>query len=253
MDATADQIANFDNNQEAFQDGLPGIHGTWAQPGVHCEACHGPGGNHVVSMSADDITVALTDAPDELPGKRCGECHTRDAQNRIAASGSPGSIFIRHHEQYDELLASPHAELGCVACHDPHEPTRFAPELGIIRQCLDCHPDYTIDRPSMANLDCIDCHMPAAGKSGITYNDRMGDVKTHIFRITTEPIGAEDPGGMFYNDPADDGLVTRGHLTLDFACLGCHDGNFAGGGAHLIAEVDQALADVAELIHTSAR
>ena len=28
------------------QDGRPGIHGTWAEPGVMCEACHGPGSHH---------------------------------------------------------------------------------------------------------------------------------------------------------------------------------------------------------------
>ena len=28
------------------QDGLPGLAGSWAEPGVQCEACHGPGSNH---------------------------------------------------------------------------------------------------------------------------------------------------------------------------------------------------------------
>ena len=76
-------------------------------------------------------------------------------------------------------------------------------------------------------------------------NGKKGDVKTHIFKIITDPIGSEDPGGMFYNDPTDNALVSRGHLTLDFACLGCHDGDSA------VSLTLEAAAAVAPLIHAN--
>ena len=41
----ADTDADTDGTLADNQDGLPGIHGTWAAPGIHCEACHGPGAN----------------------------------------------------------------------------------------------------------------------------------------------------------------------------------------------------------------
>ncbi len=240
-DATPEEIADFENNKEAFQDGLPGIQGTWSEPGVHCEACHGPGAAHAESQLAADITIETSDAPDDLPGKRCGECHTRDANNRILASGG----FIRHHEQYDELLASPHANIKCVTCHDPHQPTRYDPEAGIKIDCTTCHPDKSVDRPSMANLACIDCHMGSATKSGIAYNEHEGDVRTHVFKIITDAIGAEDEGGMFYNDPTDNALVSRGYLTLDFACQRCHNGTNASD------QTLEELSAVAPLIHAN--
>ncbi len=249
--ATQTEIDNFASNLGAFQDGLPGIHGSWSEPGVHCEECHGPGESHALAPSASNITVILTDAPDSEPGKRCGECHTRDSQNRIEASGSPGSVFIRHHEQYDEFLVSTHWAIGlnCVDCHDPHQPTRYTPSLGVPVDCTTCHPGKQVDRASMSGLDCVDCHMPGATKSGIKYGDREGDVRTHIFTINPNAVGSEEPGtaegvgGMFYNDLSDGKLVSNPWVTLDFACQWCHD------GVNASSQDLAALAAVAPLIH----
>lgn len=37
---------------DSHQDGLPGLIGTWEEPGVQCEACHGPGSLHVKNPRA---------------------------------------------------------------------------------------------------------------------------------------------------------------------------------------------------------
>ena len=50
------------------QDGRPGILGTWAEDGVQCEACHGPGSNHAPHPTARNIYVDGTNST-------CANCH----------------------------------------------------------------------------------------------------------------------------------------------------------------------------------
>jgi len=84
----------------ARQDGLPGMDGEFFAGGVHCEACHGKGNIHAFTEEDDDITIDKSAAA-------CGTCHYRNADHSIAASGG----FIKHHEQYDEMISGPHAKL----------------------------------------------------------------------------------------------------------------------------------------------
>jgi len=111
------------------QDGLPGMHGTFFAGGVHCEECHDAGGPGE-GMNIDTDRPEGTD-PTVMTGAFCGRCHQRydggvmppEDENYIPASGG----FIRHHEQYNEFLASPHASFtniygeDCVRCHNPHK------------------------------------------------------------------------------------------------------------------------------------
>jgi hypothetical protein len=207
------------------QDGLPGIDGTWQFEGIQCEECHGPGGDHILAPSMNNIQVDTTAAG-------CGECHVRgDPFTEIPASGG----FIRHHEQYNELLASPHAELDCTSCHDPHVKSPFS----ITTDCTTCHPAYLETKKAFkglgkkhvdAGISCADCHMPQMTKSAVAVNKYMGDVKTHLFDITTdkkvEPFNSE-------------GTSATGILTGEWVCLGCHTNitdKFAAADAKLIAK-----------------
>ena len=65
---------------------------------LQCEACHGPGAAHVKAPSKANIRI------DTSP-EGCARCHVRGSVDAIPASGG----FIRHHEQYNEYLAGPHA------------------------------------------------------------------------------------------------------------------------------------------------
>ncbi|MBW2123401.1 MAG: hypothetical protein JRH07_16385 [Deltaproteobacteria bacterium] len=189
-------------SREGHQDGLPGITGTWAFPGITCEECHGPGKAHAEAPKKGNIMVDTSAAS-------CGKCHVRGAPDKIPA----GHGFIRHHEQYNELLASPHKDMDCVDCHNPHKPLQAA----IIADCSSCHGDvaekFKGSKMERVGKTCTDCHMPKATKSAVSLARWQGDVKTHLFKIDTDPKAK-----MF----SEDGKWAKGYLTLEFACLKCH-------------------------------
>ena len=181
------------------QDGLPGLIGTWEFDGVQCEQCHGPGFEMSVDRTADF----------------CGSCHIRGDAFTIPAKGG----FIRHHEQYNEQLASPHSDLSCVDCHNPHKKSEFS----IHTTCEDCHSDYAEAYAGtvmdVRGVECIDCHMPYASKSAEALGTFKGDIRTHLFRINIDPdmpMFTED--GAFVQLDADG----QGAADLNFACAVCH-------------------------------
>lgn len=197
--------------KEGNQDGKEGLIGTWAAPGVHCEACHGPAGEHIKSEQAAKENKLITNTSSDL----CGQCHIRGDKNKIPASGG----FIRHHEQYNELLTGPHVEdndVSCVTCHDPHKMARL--ETGIRKNCGTCHEDVKAGLAKTPHgevgIGCVDCHMPRITKSAIKFSDTEGDIRTHIFSINTDPKAK-----MFSEDGK---FAVGGYVTMDFTCLNCH-------------------------------
>ncbi len=227
------------------QDGLEGMTGTFFAGGVHCEQCHGMGSRHVAAPKDFVMTKDTSSAA-------CGSCHTRDAENRIAAS----SGFIKHHEQYDEWLHGPHnSAIGCNTCHDPHSSVKLddvMPGDGTTKACTLCHTTYTGDNMKHGEgagfPTCVNCHMPKASRSAINHNDYVGDIRTHIFNINTDAVGKTD--GMF---TADGKLVKmdevgQAAVTLDFACYSCHkDENGVGG--NMSERSLQELSDFAKGMH----
>lgn len=195
----ADEDWDTDGDLGDNQDGLPGMHGTFEFGGVHCEECHGPGD----TMAVDDSAAA------------CGSCHFRGDLATIPASGG----FIRHHEQYNELLASPHQNFRCVTCHNPHKKGEFS----ITRTCADCHPtlaaEYAMTEMGSVDVTCEDCHMAMATKSAAALGPFKGDLMTHLFSINVSK-NAE----MFTGDGKFVALDSQGQgaVTLDYACKDCH-------------------------------
>lgn len=211
-----------------FQDGRPGIRGTWVEPGVQCEACHGPGSAHAADPGARDLFVDPTPAT-------CAGCHLAgdDPAAILAADG-----YIRGDTQYAELRASGgHADFHCTFCHDPHASTVYDRSRGIRNACTACHAGMTmaghrgavfVRGDYVEPVGCESCHMPFAGRSGaaagpavVGTGGRMGDVRSHIFRIDTRPVAYpalfSADGRRVRTDAAG-----RAAVTLDFVCLRCH-------------------------------
>lgn len=208
-----------------FQDNRPGIVGTWHEAGIQCEACHGPGSRHPGNPQNRDMYV-------ETGAELCGRCHSTSPGTAIHAAGG----FIGYREQYAELRASGgHSAFACTYCHDPHSSVRHDP-AGIRNSCVSCHPDKKmgfhegqvyVRGDYVESLTCMSCHMPLAGRSaGFSIlgesAGRVGDVRTHIFRINTQAVGYDT---MF---APDGGTVrvdseNRAAATVDFVCLRCHN------------------------------
>ncbi|MFQ6050692.1 MAG: multiheme c-type cytochrome [Candidatus Hydrothermarchaeota archaeon] len=209
---------------EGHMHGMEGIVGTWVYHGVQCEVCHGPGSEHIAK--GGDKTLIIKDTSSAL----CGKCHIRGDKNTIPAKGG----FIRHHEQYNELLASPKKDFECVACHDPHKKSELSIKVG----CASCHAEegneFNGSLMQKAGVKCIDCHMAEAAKSAIARSTFQGDVKTHLFKINIDPDAK-----MF----TEDGKFALGYLTVEYACLKCHtdkDKSWAlkyAEGIHALKEV----------------
>ena len=240
----ADEDWATDDDLSDNQGGLPGMLGTFEAGGIHCEACHGMGSDHAASQDAADIYV---DRSPEL----CGQCHTRDAANHIAAGGG----FIQHHEQYDEWSHSPHSAVGapgCIECHDPHASVKFdavaaGEGLRAGTGCADCHTEITT--VVHTNIECTDCHMPKATKSAVSANRFQGDIRTHIFAINPSAV---DAATAFFNaggDLVQEDSEGMARITLDFACYGCHRDPISGEGGPRSLKTLAELAARAAIIH----
>ncbi|HFD40579.1 MAG TPA: hypothetical protein ENJ31_12115 [Anaerolineae bacterium] len=194
---------------DSHQDDMPGIVGTWAEPGIKCERCHGPGSLHAENPHGVAMKV---DRDSEL----CGECHLRGEPEAVNAKGG----FIQHHEQYEELFQSKHIVLDCVVCHDPHDGVvqlRKAGEQTTRTQCENCHFEQAKYQKNAKHQDlgvqCIDCHMPRLVKSAVGDPEKFtGDIRTHMMGIDPDQI----------SQFTEDGSQALSQIGLDFACRHCH-------------------------------
>lgn len=198
------------------QDELPGLSGTWAQEGVRCEECHGPGGLHIGDPTNIDMQIVRD-------SELCGECHQRgDVEALDVRDG-----FIQHHEQYGDLFQGKHALIDCVVCHDPHQGVnqlRQAGEQTTRTQCENCHFEQAKNQnnPVHTNmgLSCIECHMPRLIQSAWGDPEKFtGDIRTH--RMAIDPTQIE----QFETAASDDDNETQDlypQISLNYACRHCH-------------------------------
>jgi predicted CXXCH cytochrome family protein len=158
------------------------------EPGVHCEACHGPGAAHAGSADKTKIVRPQTLPPDRL-AMVCGQCHSAGAdpsgKYAFPVDFKPGddltqkfTIYMVHgtdvgpaalFQQYSEWTHSAHAKnnVTCVSCHDPHgvggQPHQLKQPVNDL--CLSCHkgniPKDAVHAPALkGTLKCNSCHMP---------------------------------------------------------------------------------------------
>jgi len=188
---------------------LPGIVGNWAEPGIQCEACHGPGSLHISNPRGIEMKIVRD-------GEECGRCHRRDNVEQVNASDG----FIQHHEQYEELYQSKHLVLDCVDCHDPHVGVVQLRQTGkqtTRTQCENCHfkaaQNQKVERHSAIGVPCIECHMPRLIANAWSNPDLFsGDIRTHVMAIDPNQVG------QF----SEDGKVAYSQISLNFACRHCH-------------------------------
>lgn len=211
---------------------LPGIMGTWAQDGVRCENCHGPGSLHASDPTRVDMRI-------ERDAGACESCHPMGGVPEAAV----GSDFIVHGDAYGDLFPGKHALLDCVDCHDPHTGVialRKANQPTTRARCIDCHHEYVdlhkVDKHAGLDFSCTDCHMPriiqsAWGKPSFF----TADLRTHQVVI--------NPGQVEQIDPSTGEIYPQ--VGLNYACRRCHLPNTS------VARSDEELIAAAENYHGS--
>jgi predicted CXXCH cytochrome family protein len=191
------------------QDNLPGVVGTWTEPGVRCERCHGPGSLHANDPKGVRMVV-------ENDSGLCRECHAYVPPASLDVKNG----FIQHSDQFGDLSQSKHQILDCLTCHDPHSGVvqlRQEGQQTTRLLCQDCHfkEAQVQNNPSHVsrNVACIECHMPRLIQSGSANpQGYTGDMRTHVVAI--------DPRAM--NQFNEDGTLATGQISLDYACRHCH-------------------------------
>jgi hypothetical protein len=194
--------------------------------GVQCEACHGPGGTHIITEDVNDITKPEGEEVNTL----CGSCHTRLSDHNVQASGD----FVKHHEQYDEFIHTTHYKnmnMNCSSCHDPHKRVIWSGD-GIKTTCESCHPSIKSSGPH-ADIDCITCHMAYIAKSAKATGYLKGDIRSHTFSINSD-VDYE----MIVDHPTEENIEIMQvddsgltHIALKYVCYQCHQDSERNGGA----------------------
>jgi len=155
-----------------------------AIPGVRCEACHGPGLDHVFAQKDEqfsEASEAILNPAHLNPVDSvdfCGACH-RTSIDVVLSPEAYGPINVRFQPYRLEKSrcwgTQGDGRLICVACHDPHKPL-VRNESSYDPRCLSCHgsrgseshgagPSHAVCPKATAN--CTSCHMPKVDVPGM--------------------------------------------------------------------------------------
>jgi len=117
--------------------------------GFGCEACHGPGGDH---MGDVDGILRFDEMSNEDVTDRCSMCHDE-----------MGSFELDAWEDGRHLGAG----MSCVVCHSGHSANdSFLHEDGDVAMCSSCHAEvgdqFDAGEHGVPDSDmtCADCHNP---------------------------------------------------------------------------------------------
>lgn len=154
---------------------------TWSDVAVGCEACHGPGSQHIAIPAAPYRRVV--DGLNAAESSACAACHARRAQ--FAEGARAGDALMDHYvpsvlgedlyhvdgQQKGEVFiwgsfvqSRKHAAgVTCGACHEPHGQRLRQPGNAV---CTQCHaaaqfetPAHHHHTPRTAAAECVSCHM----------------------------------------------------------------------------------------------
>lgn len=135
------------------------------EEGVQCEACHGPGKEHIASGRAMRNPRKMTAAE---VNESCGACHRKPA-----AAGDDTDWTNPWNTRHQPLYLAESAcfrksggRLSCLTCHPPHRPlSRVAANYDAA--CSQCHPKprHKVQRRGA----CVSCHMPAVSPSSLLH------------------------------------------------------------------------------------
>jgi mono/diheme cytochrome c family protein len=150
-------------------------------PGIRCEACHGPGGEHAEAArkklpSGDLIYNPRVLSGDQLAQDFCASCHRGNDEFGLLKTMELNNVRFQPYRMFHSKCYSDDKRISCTACHDPHEPIKQEAAY-YDSKCAACHapkgkpvaarakvaPQATAPPCKVATKDCVSCHMPKIG------------------------------------------------------------------------------------------
>ena len=245
------------NLQKNYDQTSKSYHTTWSEINVSCEACHGPGSNHVAWAKAKDNAGGKpVDKKSELPNKgltvllneRRGVQWAMDAQTGNARRSTPRNTdqeiqtCARCHARRAQLFADYQHGQPLMNTHLPsllQENLYFADgqidgevyEYGSILQskmahagvtCSDCHEPHSLKLRMPGNGVCLQCHAEKKYAANTHHFHPTGSNGSHCVDCHMPPKN------YMVVDPRRDHSfrIPRPDLTVKIgvpnACNGCH-------------------------------
>ncbi len=229
---------------------------TWSELHVGCQACHGPGGDHVAWArkggrgAASGLAGGFKPSDSRYSDARyevdaCATCHSR--RSRIAVGIHPGRPL------YDTLRPEP---LRAGLYHADGQQLDEVYEYGSFRQstmyqrgvrCTDCHNPHSGKTKAEGNAVCTQCHRPEANPRFPTLAPRAYDAPSHHFHKVASPgaqcVNCHMPTKDYMIvDPRRDHTLRppRPDLSVKIgtpnACTACHRGRTAGWAAAAVVK-----------------
>lgn len=123
------------------------------EPGVRCEACHGPGSEHAAKPAGNNLVHPGRLSAAEL-NDLCGQCHRMPPAAGSATNWS-NPWNVRHQPVYfsqSRCFLESAGKLSCITCHSPHKDQ-------VRESCGSCHAQVRHLSP-ISGQSCSACHMP---------------------------------------------------------------------------------------------
>jgi len=227
---TTDFKKGYDAKADTYQT-------TWSELNVGCQACHGPGADHVAwakkgkKGGPSGLVVGFKAADPRYEVDVCATCHSR--RGRIANGEHPGRPL------YDTLRPEP---LRIGLYHPDGQQLDEVYEYGSFRQsrmyqhgvrCSDCHNPHSAKVRAEGNALCTQCHQPQANPRFPTLARKIYDSPAHHFHKVDSPgaqcVNCHMPTKSYMIvDPRRDHTLRppRPDLSIKIgtpnACTGCH-------------------------------
>jgi predicted CXXCH cytochrome family protein len=83
-----------------------------------CEACHGPGGNHIASGGDKSTVFSFRDASPLAVRRQCGTCHQVSADTHDPHTMSCLSCHSAHHYRSSKMILREEPPQLCASCHE---------------------------------------------------------------------------------------------------------------------------------------
>ncbi len=152
--------------EKGYQEATDTYDTRWAEMGVSCEACHGPGSRHAAARRDGGADPWVGRDPDLLLAA-CGACHSRRVER---APWTPGMRFLDAFEPelFDTDAYYPDGQVR----EELYELTSFQSSRMYAEgvRCWNCHDAHADGTREQGNDTCLGCHERGYGEAAHTHH-----------------------------------------------------------------------------------